>query len=73
MTVHIHLLADKLRDLSGNVKYLLESGTKVLIYSGDRDFICNWRGGEAWTNNLNWHGQEKFQSAEYKEWSYQGV
>jgi len=58
MTVHLYLLEDKLSDLSGNVKFLLESGKKVLIYSGDKDYICNWRGGEAWTNNINWHGKK---------------
>jgi carboxypeptidase C (cathepsin A) len=28
--------------------FYLENGVKGLVYSGDKDFICNWRGGEAW-------------------------
>lgn len=29
----------------------------VLVYSGDKDFICNWRGGEAWTLDIDWSGK----------------
>ena len=39
-------------DLKPQVEYLLEEEVKVLIYSGDKDFICNWMGGEMWTNAL---------------------
>jgi cathepsin A (carboxypeptidase C) len=42
-------MGDWVTDLSNNVGYLLDQGVKGLIYSGDKDFICNWRGGEAWT------------------------
>jgi cathepsin A (carboxypeptidase C) len=44
------LLGDWILDLSDQVAYLLDNGVKGLVYSGDKDFICNWRGGEAWTN-----------------------
>lgn len=32
----------------------------VLIYAGDADFICNWLGNEAWTNELEWPGHKDF-------------
>lgn len=54
MVVHTILLLDMLTNLSSKVAYLLENGVKGLVYSGDKDFICNWRGGEAWTNALEW-------------------
>lgn len=35
----------------------------VLIYAGDADFICNWLGNQAWTEVLEWPGQESFQKS----------
>jgi len=32
----------------------VNSGVPVLIYNGDQDFICNWRGGDAWTKAFIW-------------------
>jgi cathepsin A (carboxypeptidase C) len=32
----------------------------VLIYAGDADFICNWMGIHAWTENLEWPHKEDF-------------
>ncbi|ROV98189.1 hypothetical protein VSDG_04413 [Cytospora chrysosperma] len=34
----------------------------VLIYAGDADFICNWLGNEAWSNELEWPGHKSFKS-----------
>lgn len=47
-------------NLSPKVTDILESGLDVLVYSGDKDFICNWRGGEAWTHEVKWSGQSDF-------------
>ena len=44
----------------------------MLVYSGDRDFICNWRGGEAWTNVVEWEGKEQFQNTDYADWLVNG-
>jgi len=38
----------------------VNSGVPVLIYNGDKDFICNWRGGEAWTRAFIWDYQDDF-------------
>jgi cathepsin A (carboxypeptidase C) len=35
---------------------LLDEGVPILIYHGDKDFICNWMGGLAWTEALEWTG-----------------
>lgn len=45
MLVHTVLLGDWIKDFSTSVAYLLQNGVKGLVYSGDKDFVCNWRGG----------------------------
>ena len=40
---------------------------KINIYSGDKDYICNWRGGEAWVHKAldDWYGHHYFNQEEY--------
>jgi len=66
--VHTALLPDWLNDLSDQVGALLNSTLDVLVYSGDKDFICNWRGGEKWTHEVEWSGKQDFQNATYHGW-----
>jgi cathepsin A (carboxypeptidase C) len=68
MAVHTALLGDWVNDLSNKVTYLLNNHVNVLVYSGNKDFICNWRGGEAWTNGLEWPHAEEFRNASYVDW-----
>lgn len=53
-TVHEKLTKDWMADLTPEVAYLLAQNKEVLVYSGDKDFVCNWRGGEKWVNELKW-------------------
>jgi cathepsin A (carboxypeptidase C) len=50
-----------------NVIDLLEKELPVLIYAGDKDFICNWLGNQAWTNELLWSGKDDFNEAKTKK------
>jgi cathepsin A (carboxypeptidase C) len=63
--VHYFLLGDWMLSLQEQVTYLLENKVHVLVYSGDKDFICNWRGGEKWTNVANWTHGDEFRNASY--------
>lgn len=57
MVVHTFLLGDWMLNLAPKVTDILNDGTvDVLVYSGDKDFICNWRGGEAWSDGCKWDG-----------------
>lgn len=47
---------------------LLDAGIPVLIYSGDKDWICNWKGGQAWINALDWSGQHGFTKQKLESW-----
>ena len=45
----------------------------VLVYSGDKDWICNWRGGEAWTHRLDYAGKDEFNKLDYSSWKVDNV
>lgn len=51
---------------------MLEAGYPVLIFAGDKDYICNWLGQVAWTNALEWSGQANFNAAELHPWTVNG-
>lgn len=51
---------------------LLERDLPVLIYAGDKDFICNWLGNRAWTNALPWSYADEFSKAEEKDFVISG-
>ena len=44
---------------------ILDSGIKVALIYGDRDYACNWLGGENVSLNVPYSHSEKFQSAGY--------
>lgn len=66
--VHTALLGDWMLDLSPKVTDILNEGLDVLVYSGDKDFICNWRGGEEWSNKVDWTGAADYSKVEYEDW-----
>jgi len=72
MEVHIFLLADWMANLDTVIPGLLESNYQVLVYSGMLDFICNWVGGELWTTQMPWSGQQQFNNANYTDWHVDG-
>ncbi len=51
---------------------LLEAGIPVLIYAGDKDFICNWLGNNAWTQVLEWSGSRDFSKAKVRGFEVDG-
>lgn len=48
-----------------DLTYLLENGVKVALMYGDRDFACNWIGGEAVSLAINYTEREQFHAAGY--------
>ena len=47
------------------VSYLLDSGVKVHMVYGDRDYACNWLGGETASLAIRYSGTEEFKNAGY--------
>jgi len=72
MKVHTALLGDWMVDLSPKVTDILNEGLDVLVYSGDKDFICNWRGGEKWSNEVPWTSQAEYAQTKYADWNVDG-
>lgn len=70
--VHMAMVKDKASNQAKNIKFLLEKGIPVLIYSGDQDVVCNWLGGNEWTYHLKWSGQNKFQNQKPEKWMVNG-
>ena len=73
MLVHTFLLGDWMNNLMPDVVSILDDhDVEVLVYSGDKDWICNWRGGEAWTLATKWKSQEEFGKKDYEDWMVNG-
>lgn len=70
MEVHTAMLMDWGTNASPNVAKLVAAGKKVLIYNGDKDYICNWVGGEKWVKEMEWEHKEEFNALEYKDIGY---
>ncbi|KAF6812405.1 Carboxypeptidase S1-like protein [Colletotrichum plurivorum] len=49
-----------------DLAYLLRTGVKVSLMYGDRDFACNWIGGEAASLAIPWEGKKSFAAAGYQ-------
>ncbi|KAF2837047.1 alpha/beta-hydrolase [Patellaria atrata CBS 101060] len=48
-----------------DLAYLLDEGIKVSLMYGDRDYACNWIGGEAVSLAINWSSTADFHAAGY--------
>lgn len=63
------LSGDQMKPYQEKVAELLdEYDFPVLVYSGDKDYICNWLGGQAWTNQLEYSNKFNFQAAPVKDY-----
>ncbi|KAH3673537.1 hypothetical protein WICMUC_003644 [Wickerhamomyces mucosus] len=59
---------DESKPLQSYITELLDKGYPVLIYAGDKDFICNWLGNLAWTNDLDWILADSYRKEFLKPW-----
>jgi cathepsin A (carboxypeptidase C) len=73
MEVHTAMLMDWGTNAAPNVAKLLAAGKKVLIYNGDKDYICNWVGGEVWVKEMDWEHKEEFNAVDYEDIGYAHV
>jgi len=57
------LAGDFMRPVVDTVDELLAAGTKVIVYNGQLDLICDTPGTEAWVNTLKWSGLSSWKKA----------
>ncbi|OOF92156.1 hypothetical protein ASPCADRAFT_210566 [Aspergillus carbonarius ITEM 5010] len=55
------------RGLVGDLGYLLDSGIKVALVYGDRDYACPWNGGEDVSLEVDYVDKDKFRAAGYAD------
>lgn len=63
------LSGDLAKPFHFHVANLLENGVPVLIYAGDKDYICNWLGNQAWVHDLDWSGNDSFNGILMHHWT----
>jgi carboxypeptidase C (cathepsin A) len=71
-SIRKYLWDDWFDSYSQTLEYVLDKASIWLFY-GDKDYICNWRGGEFLANSLNWNGKKEFNKAEYKDITLNGI
>ncbi|CAL1185327.1 unnamed protein product [Candida parapsilosis] len=59
---------DEFKPFQQYVAELLDHDIPVLIYAGDKDYICNWLGNYAWANKLDYQHGEAFANQPLKPW-----
>lgn len=52
---------------------LLNKDVRIIMYSGDADYICNWFGGEAVSLAVNYTHAEDFRAAGYAPFLVDGT
>lgn len=62
------LSGDEMKPFQQYVAELLDKGIPVLLYEGDKDFICNWLGNYAWANALEYSKHEFFEVQPLRPW-----
>ncbi|GAV52247.1 hypothetical protein ZYGR_0AG02380 [Zygosaccharomyces rouxii] len=62
------LTGDGAKPFQQFVSELVDLNIPVLLYAGDKDYICNWLGNMAWSDKLPWRYGEKYRSLPLKPW-----
>ncbi|OJD22821.1 hypothetical protein ACJ73_05831 [Blastomyces percursus] len=52
---------------TNDIEHLLDSGVQVALVYGDRDYACNWFGGEVVSLAVNYSQSDAFKKAGYEE------
>ncbi|CAO3644140.1 unnamed protein product [Cunninghamella blakesleeana] len=59
---------DSARTTAPYVANLLNENIRVLLYSGDADYICSWYGNYAWAEKLDFNGNIEYRQQSMKPW-----
>eukprot|EP00029_Vermamoeba_vermiformis_P013256 TRINITY_DN8172_c0_g1_i1.p2 TRINITY_DN8172_c0_g1~~TRINITY_DN8172_c0_g1_i1.p2 ORF type:complete len:436 (-),score=163.13 TRINITY_DN8172_c0_g1_i1:69-1376(-) len=70
--VYSMLLDDWIGNFAVDVPKILAANVRVLVYSGDKDFICNYIGGQRWVATMDWTGKDAYNKAPENAWNVKG-
>lgn len=59
---------DMMKPFQGYVAELLNKKIPVLLFQGDKDFICNWLGNKNWANQLIYNDSTEFRAQKLIPW-----
>jgi len=60
--------SDLFMSFDGDVAALVDGGVPVLGYYGDTDFMCDFIGGKAWMEAMQWSKQGEWNAAPDEDW-----
>ncbi len=63
---------DATLSLSSELGFVADSGCNVLLFYGNRDYVCNWMGGEALAHLVPWSWKDDFAALPYQDWTVNG-
>ncbi|CAN6675059.1 vacuolar serine-type carboxypeptidase Atg42p [Trichomonascus vanleenenianus] len=72
INMNFNLNGDWVQPYQKHITSILQHKVPILIYAGDKDFICNWLGNQAWTKAIEWQGKAAFQKKKPGEWQVSG-
>ncbi|OTB00724.1 hypothetical protein M426DRAFT_26326 [Hypoxylon sp. CI-4A] len=61
------------RPFLGSLSDVVQAGVRVLIWSGDADYVSNWAGTLEVADTVDWHGREAFSSQKLEPYTLNGV
>lgn len=71
-TIYEYMRPDLCTSVLDDMVYALNKGLEVFMFSGDKDYQCNWLSNELVANSLQWEHQNKYLDAEYKNLTFNG-
>ena len=70
-TVYYAMRDDYYKSYKEGISSMIRSGLEVIIYYGIEDYICNYKGGYALIQNLEWEGTPHLINSPWRDW-YEG-
>lgn len=64
---------DEARGMLPTLGKIVDTGIQVLVWAGDADFTCNWKGNFEAVQALEWEGKEEFVGTEVSPFTVGGV
>ncbi len=65
---HFFFSGDGPKPFHQYIEEVLDKDLPVLLFEGDKDYICNWLGNQAMAEKLEWHGAFEYSKANTTGW-----